>query len=62
MDYPELSKKNIYCIPVGDFWGRDPYRLFLIYAPFIGSYMLATPHLALTQLIEELIDIVPQVP
>ena len=46
MDYPELSKKNIYCIPVGDFWGRDPYRLFLIYAPFIGSYMLATPHLA----------------
>ena len=49
MEYPTLTKKNIFAIPTGDLWGIAPERVYMIYAPLNGHISLATP-----QSVEEL--------
>lgn len=44
--FPYLLQRNIFCIPMGDFWHINPERVFAIYAPFCGLHMLADSHQA----------------
>lgn len=44
--FPYLLQRNIFCIPMGDFWDVNPERVFAIYAPFCGLHMLADSHQA----------------
>lgn len=46
MEFPALSKNNIYAIPSGDFWGEVPERIYMLYAPLNGQISLATQQLA----------------
>lgn len=43
MDYKKLSKKNIFVIPIGDYWGIDNERICMVYAPLNGHISLGTP-------------------
>lgn len=42
MKFPTLIKNNIHAIPAGDFWGIEPERIYIIYAPLNGQISLAT--------------------
>lgn len=42
MEFPSLSKNNIYAIPAGDFWQVEPERVYIVYAPLNGHISLAT--------------------
>ena len=39
----KLSEKNIFVIPIGDYWGLDNERICIVYAPLNGNISLATP-------------------
>lgn len=43
MNTPNLTKSNIFAIPVGSQWGIEDERLQLLYAPLNGQISLATP-------------------
>lgn len=43
MDYKKLSEKNIFVIPIGDYWGIDNERICMVYAPLNGHISLGTP-------------------
>ncbi|MGM9763086.1 MAG: radical SAM protein [Candidatus Cryptobacteroides sp.] len=43
MDFRKLTEKNIFVIPVGDYWGIDNERIYMIYAPLNGHISLGTP-------------------
>lgn len=42
MFYPNLTKENIFAIPIGKNWGIDDNRLYLLYAPLNGHISLAS--------------------
>lgn len=42
MEFPTLTKNNIYAIPAGDFWEVESNRIYIIYAPLNGQISLAT--------------------
>lgn len=43
MNCNKLSEKNIFVIPIGDYWGLDNERICIVYAPLNGNISLATP-------------------
>lgn len=43
MNCNKLSEKNIFVIPVGDYWGIDSERICMVYAPLSGHISLGTP-------------------
>lgn len=43
MNYNKLSEKNIFVIPIGDYWGIDSERICMVYAPLNGHISLGTP-------------------
>lgn len=43
MNCNKLSEKNIFVIPVGDYWGIDSERICMVYAPLNGHISLGTP-------------------
>ena len=42
MSRKNLNKENIFAIPVGDSWGVDGERIYLLYAPLNGHISLAS--------------------
>lgn len=42
MDLKSLNKENIFAIPIGDSWGVDGERIFVLYAPLNGHISLAS--------------------
>ena len=42
MNYKHLIEKNIYTIPVGEFFEKVSDEVFIIYAPLNGNMTLAT--------------------
>jgi radical SAM protein with 4Fe4S-binding SPASM domain len=43
MDNQIVVDKDIFAVPVGDFWNVGPDRVFMLYAPLNGHISLATP-------------------
>lgn len=43
MNYNKLTEKNIFIIPIGDYWGIDSERICMVYAPLNGHISLGTP-------------------
>ena len=43
MNCNKLSEKNIFVIPIGDYWGIGTERICIVYAPLNGHISLATP-------------------
>ena len=43
MNTPNLTKSNVFAVPVGSHWGVTDERLFLLYTPLNGQIALATP-------------------
>lgn len=41
MEFPSLSKNNIFPIPAGNFWQVEPERIYILYAPLNGYISLA---------------------
>lgn len=39
----KLTEKNIFVIPIGDYWGIDSERVCMVYAPLNGHISLGTP-------------------
>lgn len=45
MFFPKLYYLNIYPIGVGDYWGVEESRVFLVYSPLNGHFSLASPQM-----------------
>ncbi len=43
MNLNKLSEQNIFVIPIGDFWGIDSERIYMVYAPLNGHISIGTP-------------------
>ncbi|MDR2009083.1 MAG: radical SAM protein [Bacteroidales bacterium] len=43
MKYPFLEKRNIFVIPVGDYFSNSPEACFLVYSPLGNIFFLALP-------------------
>lgn len=42
--FPNLTARNIFCIPVGDLWQVNTDKVLIVYAPLCGLHMLADFH------------------
>lgn len=43
MDFSKLSERDIFVVPIGNYWNIDDDRLYMVYAPLNGHISLGTP-------------------
>lgn len=44
MNQPYLNSHNIYCIPVGHYFGAHPQKCQMVYSPLANLFFLSTPY------------------
>lgn len=43
MDFENLNKHNIYAVPVGDYFGKDKEKCYLVYSPLANASFISLP-------------------